>query len=302
MKNKVVIIFSGYNPRAVVAFLRTLESNELPYAIVAKSDNDEIFLTYYKEKVICIRESVALVLDEILESIRYIKKQMPADEYIIAPTSEFLNRFFINNVKYFENLNCYVPLVNKKLYKTISDKYSFSMLCSKYGIDTPKKFDCKTDLPIPFVAKPRKYFSNNYNVHKPQIIKNSKEKATFFNNYSLQDFYFEEFVSGESIYLLYYFYKDGSFMKYSQKNFIQQPDGASIIAAESSDFHMDPESNKYEELLNRNNFNGLIMIEVKKSQSINYMIEANPRFWGPSQLFVDAGTNMFESFLYDNKL
>ena len=29
------------------------------------------------------------------------------------------------------------------------------------------------------------------------------------------------------------------------------------------------------------------------------MIEANPRFWGPSQLFVDAGFNLFESFLFD---
>ena len=29
------------------------------------------------------------------------------------------------------------------------------------------------------------------------------------------------------------------------------------------------------------------------------MIEANPRFWGPSQLFVDAGINFFEVFLND---
>jgi hypothetical protein len=29
------------------------------------------------------------------------------------------------------------------------------------------------------------------------------------------------------------------------------------------------------------------------------MIEANPRFWGPSQLFVDSGMNLFEAFLHD---
>ena len=29
------------------------------------------------------------------------------------------------------------------------------------------------------------------------------------------------------------------------------------------------------------------------------MIEANPRFWGPSQLFVDAGMNFYEAFLHD---
>lgn len=32
------------------------------------------------------------------------------------------------------------------------------------------------------------------------------------------------------------------------------------------------------------------------------MIEANPRFWGPSQLFVDAGNNFFDVLLYDNEL
>ncbi len=44
------------------------------------------------------------------------------------------------------------------------------------------------------------------------------------------------------------------------------------------------------------------MIEVRKRNGIYYMIEANPRMWGPSQLFVDAGFNFFEVFLYDWQL
>ena len=32
------------------------------------------------------------------------------------------------------------------------------------------------------------------------------------------------------------------------------------------------------------------------------MIEANPRLWGPSQLFVDARVPIFESFLWENNL
>ena len=44
------------------------------------------------------------------------------------------------------------------------------------------------------------------------------------------------------------------------------------------------------------------MVEVKHLSNKNYMIEANPRFWGPSQLFVDAGINLFEAFLVDNGL
>ena len=41
------------------------------------------------------------------------------------------------------------------------------------------------------------------------------------------------------------------------------------------------------------------MVEIKKQINVNYMIEANPRFWGPSQLFVDARMNFFEAFLHD---
>jgi hypothetical protein len=35
-------------------------------------------------------------------------------------------------------------------------------------------------------------------------------------------------------------------------------------------------------------FYGLVMIEVKEYDNQFYMIEANPRLWGPSQLILDA--------------
>jgi len=41
----------------------------------------------------------------------------------------------------------------------------------------------------------------------------------------------------------------------------------------------------------------LIMIELKQVGGAFYMIEANPRLWGPSQLFVDAGVPIFEEFI-----
>jgi hypothetical protein len=87
--------------------------------------------------------------------------------------------------------------------------------------------------------------------------------------------------------------------KFSQENIVQQPDGKSMVAAVSSDLHNTIESKKYEELFKSLQFFGLVMVEVKQRDGINYMIEANPRFWGPSQLFVDAGVNFFEALLYD---
>ena len=80
---------------------------------------------------------------------------------------------------------------------------------------------------------------------------------------------------------------------------IQQPEGKSIVAAVSSDLHDSTEALKYEKLFKSINFHGLVMVEVRGVDNDFYMIEANPRFWGPSQLFVDAGMNLFEAFLND---
>ena len=41
------------------------------------------------------------------------------------------------------------------------------------------------------------------------------------------------------------------------------------------------------------------MIEIKYSQNEFFLIEANPRIWGPSQLFVDANVPIFEKYLID---
>ncbi len=300
MTDKVVIVFSGFNQRAVIAFLRTLEANRLPYAIIAISNKDAIFLTDYKDKVRAVRKSIPLVLSDLVESINDIKEKIPAKEYIIAPSTEYLNRFLLQYRVHFESIGCKIPLVKKELYELISDKFSFSKLCNEHGIDIPKRLDCNNDIQIPFVAKPNKYFSHSGEVYKPCLILNDNDRSNFYNNYDLTDFYFEEYIIGESVYLLYYIYRNGSCIKFSQKNLIQQPNGGSVFAAISLDFHLNGESEKYENLFHNIDFNGLVMIEVRRTPHCNYMIEANPRFWGPSQLFVDAGINLFEHFLYDN--
>ena len=41
------------------------------------------------------------------------------------------------------------------------------------------------------------------------------------------------------------------------------------------------------------------MVELKFYNDHFYMIEANPRFWGPSQLFVDSNQNLFLPLLDD---
>jgi hypothetical protein len=299
-KKKCVLVFSGFNPRSVIAFLRTMESMGVDYAIIAKSEQDDIFLTEYKGKVLAIRDSTALILEDLLLSIKKVKEKHIADEYIIAPTTEALNRFILENREYFEGLGCTIPLVKKELYELISDKYSFGKVCSENEIIVPKEIELNEGNIFPIVAKPKKYFSTTKKEGLyPVIIRNSTDCEMFYEEYNVEDFYYQEYIEGRSLYLLYYFHRNGEVYKFSQENLIQQPDGKSMIAAISSDFHNSDESCKYERMFKMLNYHGFVMVEIKQSKNKNYMIEANPRFWGPSQLFVDAGMNFFEAFLYD---
>ncbi|MBR0152003.1 MAG: hypothetical protein IJP89_11635 [Synergistaceae bacterium] len=80
---------------------------------------------------------------------------------------------------------------------------------------------------------------------------------------------------------------------------MQQDGGKSIIAAKTDNFFMTSDVTMIENLFIAMNFTGLAMVEIRKREDKNFMIEANPRFWGPSQLFVDAKYNLFHAMLND---
>lgn len=299
MSSRLLLIFSGFNQRAVISFLRTLKKANAPFVIVAKSQDDTIFKTEYKKKVICTRQSIPLKIEDLLNCIKQIIAIYPHKELIIAPSTEALNRFLLKHKEIFAELKCLIPLPGEPLYELISDKYSFGGLCIKNKIEVPRIYESLSEARMPFVAKPFKYFSRGDKIYSPVLILNKNDKNEFLRRYAQDEFFYQEFVSGKSLYLLYYFHRNGTIFKYSQENIVQQPDGKSIIAAKSSNFHLSLESVKYEQLLKKINYYGMIMIEVRQYKSKNYMIEANPRFWGPSQLFVDAEKNFFEAFLHD---
>jgi predicted ATP-grasp superfamily ATP-dependent carboligase len=299
---KLAVVFSGYNQRAVVAFLRTLEANGAEYAIVASSADDPIFVTKYSGKVLATRQRKELDIEDLTDNIKEVKSKTGLDKCVIAPSTEALNRFLLKNRKSLEDIDCEIPLVDKEIYERISDKYSFNKICLQHNIVVPAEYGSPEAVKIPYVAKPKQYFAKDSSTHSPVLVLGDEDHRNFLENYDLEDFYYQEYVEGDSFYLLYYFYKDGSVAKLSQQNFMQQPQGKSIIAAESINFHKTEESLKYEKLFCSLGFNGLVMVEVKHINRKYYMIEANPRFWGPSQLFVDAGVNLFEDFLFDNGL
>lgn len=297
--NKVIVIFSGYNDRAVISFIRTLEKKKIRYAVIARDNSDLIFKTKYKDNVLITRSSPSLEINFVEDALNFVKKKFNANEVLLAPSTETLIRFFLKYQAELNKINAIMPVVSQSLYELISNKKSFSDLCLQYDINVPKEFaDYNSTIP-PFVAKPKEYESNGNKIYNPVLIFNKKQKDDFAKCHDITAFYYQEYIEGKSKYLLYYFDQNGIAYKFSQENIMQQGEGKSMLAAKTSDYHLNEISVKFEHLFKSENFFGLVMVELKIYDNKDYMIEANPRFWGPSQLFVDANANFFEALLYD---
>jgi predicted ATP-grasp superfamily ATP-dependent carboligase/2-polyprenyl-3-methyl-5-hydroxy-6-metoxy-1,4-benzoquinol methylase len=291
--NRMILIFSGFNQRAIIAFIRTLVKNKLRFCIIALSENDPILLSEYKKNVLTIRKSKKLDLGEILQCVKQVKEKCQTDSLFIAPSTEALNRFLLKNRNVFEENGCEIPLVEEALYQQISDKESFGKLCQSYGIKVPNTVEFNKEN-IPFVVKP-KFYETTEILSSPIIV--DSEKVLNSIDFDSQNYYCQEYINGNSFYLLYYISKNKKIYRLDQENLLQQPQGKSIVAAHLISQFVD--DRKFRNMFNTINFHGLVMIEIRIVNKEPYIIEANPRFWGPSQLFVDCGVNLFEYFLKD---
>ena len=296
-----VLISSGANDRAVISFCRYALQKEIPIYIVANGDSDFILHTIYKKFVIDIRVKNKLDIIAVLSYCESIKKHID-DSILIVPSTEYLNRFLLENRKILSENNIQIGLCKKEVYDKISDKYLFNQVCIEEGILVPEEYESVPDF-YPFVIKPKRYcIDSNTILEKPALIYNSIDFEKYSMNKDLSDYYYQEYVQGKSYYLLYYIFKNGEYSVYSQENLIQQENGGSMILCKSALIHEDLISQDFANLFIKINFSGLVMVEVKLYKNKFYMIEANPRLWGPSQLILDASMNLFDCFAFENKL
>jgi hypothetical protein len=296
----VFIVFSGYNPRAVVAFLRAGSAAGAEIAILAAGADDAISRTAYAPLVRLVRKSRELKLELVLEDLEKLRGLYPNRPLIIAPSTEALNRFLLKHRSVLENAGFCIPLVSEELYLSISDKKSFAILCRRAGLDVPLEYSSPEELRFPCVAKPIVYQNKSGQYLNPVILATSQAYSEFLEEHDSNDFFFQEFVVGNSHYLLYYFSGDGRVYRFSQQNLLQQVGGKSIVAAVPGRIHETAIANRYERLFRSLGFRGFVMVELRETPDGRWiMIEANPRFWGPSQLFLDAGRDFFRAFLSD---
>lgn len=296
-----IVIFSGYNQRAVIAFLRTLKADGIDrYCIVARDDEDPVLKTVYADHVLLIRPDNLLLTERFEEYTDMMKERYGWDSFLIAPNTEGLNRILIDERESLEEMGYIIPLTDRELYIEISDKKSFSRLCEKNGFLIPEESEFPERYEKSFVAKPICYrFSGNEKVYSPVLVRSSEEYEAFVSNYPREAFYYQEYLDGgDSIYLLYYFSKNGRVYSLEQKNIAQQDNGGSMIISKllGEKTQMKDEISA---LFAGVGFTGFVMVEIRRIDDKDYVIEANPRFWGPAQLYVDAGYNLFNAFLSD---
>lgn len=293
-----IFIFSGFNPRAVLSFVRIAEDYGLDIHIIAKDKSDPILFTYYKNHVKLIRSSNNLDLNTIIEITNAFRKK--GEQVFVLPSTEYLNRVLSKNSQILKHHNIAHGLVDHEIYSLLSDKLSFCKLCQKFNISIPKTH---LNLPEPpYVLKPKQYLNSSGKSDSPKIVLDKHQESYHLQNNNLKDFFIQDYIHGESLYMLCFVSQNKKISIYGQKNYIQQPNGGSIILARSSSSFPHDIMSKTKKMLLSINFFGLIMIEFRKTDSDFVMIEANPRIWGPSQLVIDSGMDLFDLFLLDNNL
>ena len=297
---QAVLVFSGYNIRAIIAFCRWANSVHVDFLIIAKDSSDPIFSTSYKDHVAITRDTPDLNSGKFCSWIDALSEQYSYERFIVLPSTEYLNRFLLDSRDDIERTNCVIPLTDAELYARISDKKSFVELCESYDLDIPDEYEEIPDF-FPFVAKPRKYCSADGRQLAPHVIFSSNDLDRFTRDENTNEYFFQQYVIGRSLYLLAYLSIQEEEVLFSQENLMQQSLGKSIILAKCADFHKTDMAQRYVAMLKESGFTGLIMIEVRYIESSGkyFVIEANPRLWGPMQLVVDNNVDLFGAMLRD---
>lgn len=284
---KAFLVFSGGNDRAVLGFLRALRQCGRRAYIVARTRNDRILSTSYRRDVVCVRKSHGLDLEIFAACLEKAREAACGKTLVVLPSSEYFNAFLLEHRSRIEAMGCEIPLVDASVYNLLTNKGSASAYFAKGGIEVPREVT-GSDCDPPVVAKPRNNVSHAGLSLYPQLLMDANEVAAFHAQHEASAYFYQEYLQGESLYLLFYVpRRGGKAFAWSQRNLLQQPDGKSMLWAEPADLHRSALAASLIQLVRDAGFWGLGMIEVIRTADRDVFIEMNPRIWGPIQLVVD---------------
>jgi hypothetical protein len=295
---KTFLVFSGGNDRAVLGFLRALRLCGERAHIVARTLDDRILRTRYRKDVAWIRPDHSLSLETFFGCVRRVRENAGERTLVVLPSTEYFNAFLLKHRADIEGMGCEIPLVDASIYERLTGKRSSTDLFAAAGFAVPGEWTGVRDAPLPFVAKPLRNASRTGRSLYPWLLENRAQLEAFERQTEAGEFFFQEYVHGESLYLLMYLPRAGGpALTWSQRNLLQQPDGKSMLLAEPADFHRSDTAQRLVQVLRDTGFHGLGMIEMIKSARGDVFIEMNPRIWGPVQFCLDQHQPLLQAFI-----
>jgi hypothetical protein len=295
---KSFLVFSGGNDRAVIGFLRALRLCGARAHIVARTPDDQILRTDFRRDVEWVRPTHALSLDVFSESIQHVRASVGDGALVVLPSTEYFNTFLLRHRPEIEAMGCETPLVDASLYACLTQKATAVGFFSSAGLSVPREMQVPMIRDQPIVAKPFSNVSSNGRSLYPHLLDDRAQLEAFLARHDADEYFFQEYVHGDSLYLLFYLSKEeGHDFTWSQRNLLQQPNGKSMLLAEPSTFHESETAIRIVHALRRAGFHGLGMVEVIRTPDRDVFIEMNPRIWGPVQFCLDQGQVLLQAFI-----
>lgn len=297
-REKKFLVFSGGNDRAVLGFLRALALCGERACIVARTGDDKMLHTRYRRDVEWVRPDHALNLEIFAEGVARARQKAGSCSFVVLPSTEYFNAFLLRHRAKIESMDCEVPLVDASIYDRLTGKRSSTDFFASAGISVPHEWKDPAAASLPAVAKPLRNVSREGQSLYPILLEAPEQLAAFQKQSNADEYFFQEYVRGESLYLLMYLYRNGGHaLTWSQRNLLQQPDGKSMLLAEPADFHSSSTASHLVQALHNAGFHGLGMIEVIRTAERDVFIEMNPRIWGPVQFCLDQRQPVLQAFI-----
>jgi len=295
---KSFLVFSGGNDRAVFGFLRALRLCGASAHVVARTEDDRILRSSFRGDVKWVRPTHELSLEIFAEGVRRVRADAGDAAFVVLPSTEYFNTFLLRHRREIEGMGCGIPLVQASLYARLTEKRSAAEFFSTAGLAVPREVRPSAAMEHPVVAKPFRNVSTKGESLYPHLLDNRAEFEAFLAAHDAGDYFFQEYVRGQSLYLLFHLSRaDGQDFTWSQRNLLQQPDGKSMLLAEPADFHHTEIAARIIRALRDAGFHGLGMVEMIRTADREVFIEMNPRIWGPVQFCLDQQQSLLQAFI-----
>lgn len=294
--NKSIIICADLNLRATIASIRALRYEDVDL-IIGTAGYISGFLSipgllgnfkkikhfwFYKAKT----------EDEFIASLVVLGAKLKAPT-IFFPMGEKVLRWAVKNKDILKSSNILVPSHDFKLYEKISNKYSFIKICEKFKLNVPEELpQLPKEYLFPYVVKARKMvWGDDQVLEAPVLVKSLKTHQEILKRkLNSIEHIAQPYIDGPSFYYCALYSNGSIILRFVQQTLIQQPGGKSVICAIPSKIPIKVYT-KIDKLFESIQWSGALMVELKLYKGIYYIIECNPRLWGPLQCAIDNGIN-----------